>query len=355
LAIWALSGMAAASFAIYARNLVSLFTPRRATIAVVAFCAGALPLIAFNIHSNMSTFRGNVVGDSRAFPAKARFLAGALDGGGLFGYLEWDNWQTLSPHAPSGIFERASAELADLAGHPRRDGMIVALAAAVLFAPFAGWAAARQVLLFLTAGAIAWLEMALNANTGGSIHHTILLWPLPQAIVAVAFAGASQRLGRAGFAVLTAAVLLLTSAGVLVTNEYHAQIVRNGGTVGWSPALFRLSHELAARAPRTIFCVDWGMLNSLLLLQEGRVKLYMGSGAVFPKRELTPEDRRAIEWMLTQPDALFVAHSPEAESFSGANERLAQASAELGYRRNQLATITDGYGRATFEVYQMVR
>jgi hypothetical protein len=213
----------------------------------------------------------------------------------------------------------------------------------------------RVVLFCLIAGVVAWLQMASNVNTGGSIHHTILLWPLPQAMVAVSFAGASRSRGWAGLAGLTAALLSLTATGALVTNEYHAQMVRNGGTVDWSPALFRLSDDLAARAPKAVFCMDWGMLNPLLLLQEGRIKLYMGTGPVFPKRDLSADDRRAIEWMLVQPDALFVAHAPDAETLLGANERLIQVSTEMGYRRALLATIHDGYGRAIFEVYRMAR
>src|SRR5580658_2460348 len=57
LAMWLLSGMALASLVIYGRRVLSLFTLRRAAIAISAFCVGALPLITFNIHSDLSTFR----------------------------------------------------------------------------------------------------------------------------------------------------------------------------------------------------------------------------------------------------------------------------------------------------------
>lgn len=355
LAIWLLSGMAVASLAIYGRRLLSLFTIRRAAIATAAFCLGALPLIVFNIHSGLSTFRQNIIRETNAFPTKARFLEGALKGGGLFGHLEFEDSQTALPHTPSSVLDRVSAKVAGMAGHPRRNGMLYVLLAALLLAPLAGWAAMRAILFCLLAGAIAWIEMATNANTGGSIHHTILLWPLPQAIVAISFAGASRRLGRPGLVAVAAAVLLFSTLGALVTNEYYAQMVRNGGTAGWSPALFRLSDDLRARAPKTVFCMDWGMLNSLLLLQAGRIQLYPGSDPVFPQRDLTAADRRAIEWMLAQPDAVFVAHTPDAESFAGANQRLIQAAAEMGYRRSLLTAIPDGYGRNTFEVYRLVR
>jgi hypothetical protein len=101
--------------------------------------------------------------------------------------------------------------------------------------------------------------------------------------------------------------------------------------------------------------MDWGMLNSLQLLHQGRIPLYPGSDPVFPQHDLTSGDQRLIEWMLTQPGAVFVAHTPDAESFAGANERLIQAAADMGYRRELLAAIQDGYGRSIFEVYRLVR
>jgi hypothetical protein len=355
LAIWLLSGMAVASLAVYGRRVMALITIRRAAIATATFSLGAVPLIAFNIHSDLSTFRQNVVRETNAYPTKAHFLAGALKGGGLFGYLEWENRQTASPHTPSSALGWTSAELGDLAGHPRRSGMLYLLLAALLVAPLAGWASMRAILFCLIAGAIAWIEMAINANTGGSIHHTILLWPLPQAIIAISFAGVSRKLGRAGLVGVAAALLLFCTLGVLVTNEYHAQIVRNGGTAAWSAALFPLSDDLRARAPKAVFCMDWGMLNSLQLLHQGRIPLYPGSDPVFPQHDLTAADRRLIEGMLAEPDAVFVAHTPDAESFAGANERLIQAAADLGYRRELLAAIPDGYGRRIFEVYRLVR
>ena len=355
LAIWLLSGMAAASLAIYGHRVLSLFTIRRAVIATAAFSAGALPLIAFNLHTDLSTFRQNIVRETDTFPAKARFVTGALKGGALFGHLEWENSQTASPHAPSGALGWTSAKLADMAGHPRRSGLLYVLLAALLAAPLAGWAAMRAVLFCLMAGAIAWLEMAANAGTGISIHHTILLWPLPQAIIAVSCAGASRRLGRPGLLAVAAGLLFFSALGVLVTNEYHAQMVRNGGTAQWSPALFPLADDLRSRAPRTVFCTDWGMLNSLRLLDGGSISFYPGSDPVFPKHDLTAADRRSIQWMLEQPDALFVAHTPDAESFPGANESLVQVAGEIGYRRELLTAIQDGYGRSIFEVYRLVK
>ena len=65
----------------------------------------------------------------------------------------------------------------------------------------------------LIAMAVAWVQMAITANTGASVHHTILLWPFPQVVIAVSFASASRRLGRAGIPALAVTMAVLMVSG----------------------------------------------------------------------------------------------------------------------------------------------
>lgn len=355
LAVWLLSGMGLAALVVYRRQLVGLFTWRRAGLASLAFCVGALPLFMFNLHSNFETLRKNAAQDTISVSAKAQFLLKAIEGGGLFEYIVPDDWQTPSPHVPSTFLERATAFVSNAAGHPRRGGLLFVLIAALLAAPFAGSSERRAILFCLISFGLAWLEMALNANTGGSIHHTILLWPLPQAIAGISLGAASRRLGRWGPPILAAALAIPILAGLLVTNEYRAEIVRNGGTAGWTPALFPLADYVKLNPPDAVFCMDWGMLNSLMLSSGGKLKLYVGTDAVRNRAELSAEDRRDIRWMVEQSDAEFIAHTPENEFFKGANERLVQAAADLGYRRDVMTVIKDNFGRDMFEVYRFAR
>ncbi len=351
LAVWLLSGMAIAAVAVYRKRLASLFTMRRAAIAVAAFSVGALPLIVFNVNSGLATFRSNTARDTIPMAAKARFLLDAAEGGSLFSYLTRDDWETPAPHRPSSAWEKLSAKVSELAGHPRRSGLAFVFFAALLLAPLAGGPAIRAILFCLITGVIAWIEMAVNANTGASVHHTILLWPLPQAVIAISFAAASRRLGRAGLPALGAGLALFAAIGILVTNEYRAHMVRNGATIAWTEALFPLHESLHGRT-QSIFCMDWGMLNSLLLLSNGQLKLFVGTDAIYPIRNAGADDLRSVKWMLDQPDAEFVAHTASAEFFRGASERLTEIASGLGYRRVAIATVSDGFGRNVFQVYR---
>jgi hypothetical protein len=124
-------------------------------------------------------------------------------------------------------------------GHPRRSLQLYACLLALALAPLARGRDLRAILFAVIAMAVAWIQMATTPGAGGSVHHTILLWPLPAMVMAVSFAAASRRLGRAGIPAVAVILALLVASDVLVTNEYFWKSVRNGGSHTWTDALFR--------------------------------------------------------------------------------------------------------------------
>jgi hypothetical protein len=185
--------------------------------------------------------------------------------------------------------------------------------------------------------------MALTANTGGSVHHTILLWPLPVWMVAVSFEGAAIRLGRAAAPVLALVAALLVGSNLLVLNEYHVMMARNGGSVSWSDAIFPLTDRLQAAHPPAVFFVDWGIQDSVRLLGRGTVNTYDLTG---------PPDNPAV---LADPAFLFVGRPREMEVFQGNGARLATFAEAAGYRRNLVTAIPDSFGRPAFEIYRFAK
>ena len=71
------------------------------------------------------------------------------------------------------------------------------------------------MLFCLIAMAVAWLQMAFTKDAGLGAHHVVLLWPLPQWFLAVAFVQAAAwrplRWKHAGTILLASAVLFLAS------------------------------------------------------------------------------------------------------------------------------------------------
>ena len=350
LAIWMLGGIGIAALVVFPGRLWALASRERVAIGTLGFLLGVLPLLGYNAENQWATFVGNVSRDTGDLPGKAHMLIETAKGDGLFSWMFDEQWQTPAPHAPRGVIQRASAVISSLFGHPRRHSLFYAFLLAILLTPLARGDALRAILFALIAMAVAWVQMATNANTGGSIHHTILLWPFPQMVVAVSFAAASQRLRGAGRPVAAAVAAAMFLSGMLVANEYYYVSYSFGGAPVWSDAILPLSDFMRSTGSGTVYCVDWGMLDPLRYLNRGRLKLAAGTDPI-SKKELSPADREAVIQMLADPGAVFVAHTKEFENFQGTNEKLVKFADAAGYRRDMLAVISDSFGRAAFEVY----
>jgi hypothetical protein len=351
LAVWMLGGIGVAAAVVFPGRLWALASRQRLAVAALGFLLGALPLLIFNAENHWATFVGNVSRDTSDLSGKAHILIETAKGDGLFSWMFDEQWQTPSPHAPRGVIQRTSAEISSLFGHPRCHSLYYAFLLAVLLAPLARGDALRAILFALIAMAVAWIQMATGAQTGGSMHHTILLWPFPQMVVAVSFAAASRRLLRAGIPVLTAVTAVMIVSGVLVANEYYYVAYSFGGAPVWSDAIFPLSNFLKGAGSGNVYCVDWGMLDSLRYLNHGKLKLAEGTDPI-SKPQLSPADREPVLRMLADPGAVFVAHTKEFENFQGTNERLVKFADAEGYRRDMLAVVSDSFGRQAFEVYR---
>jgi hypothetical protein len=233
------------------------------------------------------------------------------------------------------------------------------LALALLITPFAGAAAIRANAFALIAMLVAWVEMATTKGTGGSVHHAILLWPLPEWIIAIALAGVSRRFGRRGMAALAAVTALLVGSELLVLDEYYVTMARNGGTVSWTDASYALEGYLAAPHPpenqpwQRIYCVDWGVLDILRLLSAGTLPLRVGSVPI-SKPELTAADDKALRQMISASSHVFVTHAPGFEYDRASDRKLEQYAAGIGYSRKPLALVRDSFGRRTFEIYTFI-
>ena len=353
LAIWMLGGISLALILVFPKQIVRVITPRRVATAVLAFALGALPLIVYNIEKPLATFRGNASWNTTELAAKGRLLATTVDGGALFGWLNMEGWQTHNPHLPHGTLEAASARISALAGHPRRSLLLYAFVLALLLAPLARGPALRAILFALLAMAIAWAQMAITANAGGSVHHAILLWPLPQMIIAISFAAASRRLRRAGIPALAVLLAVLMVSGLLVTNEYRCVILRNGGDQYWTDAIFRLADYMKRVPADNVFCMDWGIMDSLRLLSSGKLPLRVGTDPI-NKPSLDDADRQYLARTISEPRQLFINLTKDFEFFPGVNDKLVHYAADAGYRREVMAVIPDSFGRPVYEVYRFV-
>jgi hypothetical protein len=196
--------------------------------------------------------------------------------------------------------------------------------------------------------------MALTANAGGSAHHAILIWPLPEMVVAISFAAASRRLKGAGVPVLAAVLAVMMISSLLVTNEYYWRMRRNGGAMNWTDAVFPLSDYMRTARASNIFSVDWGIMDSLRMLNKGKLPLRIGTDPI-SKPELSDGDREFLAKMIDSPEHLFINHTKNFEFFTDVNAKLVKYAEAAGYRRQIEAVVPDSNGRPVYEIYRFVR
>jgi len=351
LAIWMLSGIGVAGIVTFPRQIFGVMSMRRVAIATLSFGLGALPLIIYNYKESLATFRGNVSYDTGDIPGKASLLLATADGRGLFSWLVDEDWQSGEHPAPRGLVQTGAARISALFRHPRHNLTLWAFCLALLLAPLARGNALRLILFALIAMAVAWIQMAVTVNAGGSVHHAILIWPFPQMVIGVCFAATSRRLRTAGIPAVAAVLVVMMVSGALVTNEYFTLAIRNGGGQNWTGAIFRLAEYLkGAASDNYVFCVDWGILDSLRLLNRGQLKVRVGTDPI-TKRELTQQDREYLQQMIAGPGNLFINHTKDFEFFEGVNAKLVKYAAAAGFERKMIAVIPDSHGRPVYEVY----
>jgi hypothetical protein len=264
---------------------------------------------------------------------KIAVLEVTTNGAALFGFF---TSVRIPPHPGEARswFQKASRAISETAGHPTHNLTIAALCLACL-GLFAR-ASRKPVLFGLLACAGTWLPMIVTAGTGVAAHHVILLWPFHFLAIAAALAA----IPRAWIS--AALTLLLCASNLLVTNEYYWQLVRNGPDVRWTDALYTLENHLERLRSPEVYIVDWGILESLILLSDRTVSIHgLGLG-----------DPDTIGRILGDPRSVFVAHTPEFAYFPGDRSALEDYATAHGYQEVSAEIIYDRYGRATFDVFR---
>jgi 4-amino-4-deoxy-L-arabinose transferase-like glycosyltransferase len=354
LASWILIGMGTAAMLVLPREILSVFRARRLVVALLALLVGALPLIIYNLNTGGGTLHGTVAAENGSLTQKVKMLWLTANGTGLYRFVPFEDFETAHPHEPRTALERISAAVGWATGYPRTNLLLAAFCLSLLFLYMIRGPERRAILFALLAMAIAWGQMFFTAGAGSSVHHTILLWPLPQMVIGIAFAAASRRLGSRSVPVTAAALVVMMAWGLAVTNAYYSRIVRNGGSREWSDAIFPLSNYLSKTPAYEIFAADWGIMDSLRLLNRGRLSLGLvgitGDDAPVPLAE-----QSRLTKLISRPDDLFVTHAAEYVFFLGADAKLARYASERGFRKEMVATIADSYERPTFEIYRFVR
>ena len=307
--IWLLVPICFAALLLWPHAVRSALTLRNITAACGAFTLGAAPLLWFNVTHQWVTFRSHTVFSLAELPAKLKVLHWTANGSVLFDYM--------------------------VQGPKRADLLEYALALAVLALPFLWNTEVRKPALFsLLVMASAWAQMALNRDTGGGAHHTVLLWPLPQLLIAVVFAKLRW------FGPAATAVVALSS--LLVYHQYWSNFRTEGPSLTWTDALPQLATDPALAEANAVCIIDWGIVDPLIVLRKGRLPLRAG----------TPE---ALAFYVNQPNTLWVSHLTGQELIPGINTRLFALATAQGYRLQPGRIYNDHHGHPVYQLFKFLQ
>jgi len=336
LMIWPLTGLAIAAVCVYPRELRRHLKRVPLMIAAGSLLLGALPLVGYNLARHGETASAYAKFAADQLPRKLHELEYTLDGSVLLGPIVATT-PGLIAQTPATLVERLSVAVQRRFGEHARNLMLPAIALSLLCMVLQFRATQFRILIFvLIAMTVAWLQMAMNAGTGGGAHHVILLWPFPCIFVGISLATAAERapkiIGRAVFAVAA----LLVCGNVLNTNEYLADLILNGAVGGWTDAFYRLTGAVYPYRSGRIGIVDWGYQNGLHLISDGELKT----------AEVTDKD--AIDWNAM----VLVQHTDDNQLYSGVNDKLSSAAMAHGYTEQVIRTVHDNQGRPVFEIFR---
>jgi hypothetical protein len=347
--LWLILGFGAALLLFYGKPLWSaLRQPRTLGLAVLAFVLGALPFLYYNEQHELRTFTASSGWTTDEYKGKIWLLDKILAGNGLFGYMvRWEQ----APVTGLKPWESASVAISRWTREPRDSFQQVLVALVLLAMPVLAFGPYGRILLFFaTGGLLSLLLMFSTPNAGGSVHHVILLWPLPQLLVALAVASVPRRAAR--FAAVSVLAGVLGNAAVM--NQFLAQFVTCGSTVTWTDAIRPLVDKVGKYPGRVIFASEWGILEQFRYFGAGAIGTMPASdGVVRTLNEV--ESQQFIRRALNLPDTLYVGHTQEAQLFEGTRDKLDAFAQQEGFQKRLLATVQDRHGRSIFEVFEYVK
>jgi 4-amino-4-deoxy-L-arabinose transferase-like glycosyltransferase len=322
--IWAFVGLIAGGLAAYWPVIRSRF-PRPKILAqcLIVFLIGCSPLLLYNIRQPASTLRSNVHMSFEGFETKVISLHYTLDGSDLFGIVA----------GMDGVTDHDGPRFHDLF----LPALLVSIAITL-------WRIRRPEMkpsLFALAFCAGSFFMISLTKYTGFAHHLVLMYPMPQLLVAGAIGSV---LGNRKYTTAALAVLMV-GANLLVFSTYIVQLRRSGPYGMFSDANLPLAKSLSEKLDH-VYPLDSGLWENVWLMHEGR--LWMQPLFILSQ----PLD--GIENALKDPQGVFVDHVPGHEYLVGTAARLDEIAKPLGLYKTLVRTIYDSKGRPQMDVFRYV-
>lgn len=349
--IWMLDGVVVAAVAVFPKRILPLITPARLMVAAIALCAGASPLIFFNVVSRGATLHtSEVMSANVRFSQKLLMVGKTMSGNVLFGWLT-EEAQPETDVAPRKIPAKVSVEISRfLGGRVRFNGIFYGFLISCCLVPWLYFTPFRSAALFAAIYLlVTWAQMVVLPNTGASLHHVLLLWPFPHFLIAIAITIIAGALGRHGGRIASCIVVLMVGSNLLLINQYYADLTTHGTTALWTDAVYPLFNYLDSLGTPRVVVTDWGYETTLCLLSDGEMRL---DDISYRLLDPSPAETARILSLIRDPKNIFVQRTAGSgsEEFGKAREHFASLEAQANRTREILSIVSDRNLRPRFEV-----
>jgi 4-amino-4-deoxy-L-arabinose transferase-like glycosyltransferase len=288
------------------RNLVSL---------IPAFLIGCLPLIAYNVSTDMKTFQQRTLFSGPAsdlFGYRYHLIRGTLEGSAVYGFVNQEEVASV-PAVPqrefTGIRDFLIGKLAAFPLVGTAPTFFFLSASLVLIATL--WVFRRlryrAEILFLVMQILGITLFLFVARDAGGPHHVAAIYPFVSIVISYAAFELGALPGKTKLipGILAAACLLPMMTANLVLDARHLNTFRlKGGAGSWSDAIYDLASFAGENPDKNYIFMEWGLSNQLILLSHGRIS-YEEFICDDPKNLA-----RCLEPMLTRINSFLVFRVP---------------------------------------------
>ena len=244
------------------RSLTTRVSWQTPVAAVVAFASGCSPLIIFNVTHDLATVNAGAALARAPIHEKLVMMLRTLDGRALE-HLIFRS----SPHEKVTL---SGADLPELvAGWYRTtamgpgSAMPLLLLLCLLALPFFRRTSFFRPLLCGWIACITFFALMLGfRDAGAGPHHTVLIYPGPQFIVAATMAALAQVFGKSGRLITTAAACLLVFSNLYLVTRYFSEARHNGFSELWTASTHELSRTIQGQN-RPVAFLDWSVGESV--------------------------------------------------------------------------------------------
>lgn len=333
--IFELTGILAGCALVFPRRLFQRARPANLAIALTALLIGAFPLVLFNLRTDAATLRASRYLEHIPLGEKLMMLRLTLDGRALEHYMVRS--------VPHEVLQLQGAPLGELVRVWYR-GSSLGPGSFLFFALLISGAALpllRRSLLFKPI-AFAWVAALVTealflagGNSGAGPHHTVLLYPAPQFIVAATAVALAERLrGRSRRALVFGVLALITGSSLLLIVNYHRAAVKNGFSVFWTDAERPLA-GFVRTVKKPVAFLDWGIED--------------------PDRIECGDTIHVVDASPARENVVYVTHAPQYILAGPNTIALMKDAASHGLTVSASRDIPDTHGNLIFSTFTLSR